>query len=42
MYRLRTLENWVCEQEHLDSRSNSALNPVNAVYERRPDASVRF
>jgi predicted DNA-binding transcriptional regulator AlpA len=42
MYRLRTLEDWVCEQEQLDSRSNSALNPVNAVYERRPDASVRL
>lgn len=30
MYRLEALDAWVREQEQADSRSNAALNPLNA------------
>ncbi|WEO94628.1 helix-turn-helix domain-containing protein [Streptomyces sp. FXJ1.172] len=39
MYRLETLDAWVREQEQADSRSNPALNPLNAGPQER---SARF
>ncbi|MGW0823118.1 helix-turn-helix transcriptional regulator [Streptomyces sp. NPDC002845] len=39
MYRLEALDAWVREQEQADSRSNAALNPLNAPPEER---STRF
>lgn len=37
MYRISALDEWVNEQERADSRSNSALNPLN----RRPERRAR-
>ncbi|MFJ9151707.1 helix-turn-helix transcriptional regulator [Streptomyces sp. NPDC102270] len=39
MYRLEALDAWVREQEQADSRSNPALNPLNAPLQER---SSRF
>ncbi|MEE1942529.1 helix-turn-helix domain-containing protein [Streptomyces sp. TRM 70361] len=36
MYRLEALDAWVREQEQADSRSNTALNPLNARPQERP------
>ncbi|MGA5265392.1 helix-turn-helix transcriptional regulator [Streptomyces lydicamycinicus] len=36
MYRLEALDAWVHEQEQADSRSNEALNPLNAPRQERP------
>ncbi|MFG2533141.1 helix-turn-helix transcriptional regulator [Streptomyces sp. NPDC048516] len=35
MYRLEALDAWVREQEQADSRSNEALNPLNAPRQER-------
>ncbi|MEU6485827.1 helix-turn-helix domain-containing protein [Streptomyces sp. NPDC046887] len=35
MYRLEALDAWVREQEQADSRSNPALNPLNAPPQER-------
>ncbi|MGY4984494.1 helix-turn-helix transcriptional regulator [Streptomyces nigrescens] len=35
MYRLEVLDAWVREQEQADSRSNAALNPLNAPCQER-------
>lgn len=35
MYRLEVLDAWVREQEHADSRSNPALNPLNTPPQER-------
>ncbi|MFI1305085.1 MULTISPECIES: helix-turn-helix transcriptional regulator [Streptomyces] len=35
MYRLEALDAWVREQEQADSRSNEALNPLNASRQER-------
>ncbi|MEV0905097.1 helix-turn-helix transcriptional regulator [Streptomyces hokutonensis] len=39
MYRVEALDAWVREQEQADSRSNSALNPLNV---RPRERSARF
>ncbi|MBT2396176.1 helix-turn-helix domain-containing protein [Streptomyces sp. ISL-100] len=39
MYRLEALDAWVREQEQADSRSNMALNPLDA---RPQERSTRF
>lgn len=39
MYRLEALDSWVRDQEQADSRSNTALNPLNA---RPQGRSTRF
>ncbi len=36
MYRLETLDAWIRAQEQADSRSNPALNPLNAPPQERP------
>lgn len=35
MYRIETLDEWIREQEQVDSRSNASINPVNAAPQRR-------
>ncbi|OKJ75297.1 helix-turn-helix transcriptional regulator [Streptomyces sp. CB02460] len=39
MYRVEALDAWVREQEHADSRSNPALNPLSV---RPQERSVSF
>ncbi|MBT2467295.1 helix-turn-helix domain-containing protein [Streptomyces sp. ISL-66] len=35
MYRIEMLDEWIREQEQVDSRSNTSLSPVSAVPQRR-------
>ncbi|MCX4856111.1 helix-turn-helix domain-containing protein [Streptomyces canus] len=35
MYRLQALDAWIREQEHADSRSNTALNPLTVLPQQR-------
>ncbi|MBW1595890.1 AlpA family transcriptional regulator [Streptomyces sp. JJ38] len=35
MYRITALDEWVCDQERADSRSNRALDPLNRKPQRR-------
>ncbi|MER6331399.1 helix-turn-helix domain-containing protein [Streptomyces sp. NPDC001034] len=35
MYRREALDVWICKQEQADSRSNVALNPLNATPQQR-------
>ncbi|MDX3835858.1 helix-turn-helix transcriptional regulator [Streptomyces europaeiscabiei] len=37
VYRVQALDAWVREQEQADSRSNAALNPLNAAPQTRSD-----
>ncbi|MGW1712063.1 helix-turn-helix transcriptional regulator [Streptomyces sp. NPDC002156] len=37
VYRVQALDAWVREQEQADSRSNAALNPLNAAQQTRSD-----
>ncbi|GAB3177444.1 helix-turn-helix transcriptional regulator [Streptomyces incanus] len=38
MYRITALDDWVCDQERADSRSNRALDPLNQKPQRRSKA----
>ncbi|MER8061785.1 MULTISPECIES: helix-turn-helix domain-containing protein [unclassified Streptomyces] len=35
MYRITALDEWVCDQERADSRSNPGLDPLNRKPQRR-------
>ncbi|RVU20475.1 DNA-binding protein [Streptomyces antnestii] len=39
MYRISALDEWVCDQERADSRSNRTLDPLNRKPQRRPEAA---
>ncbi|MDT3397275.1 helix-turn-helix domain-containing protein [Streptomyces sp. B1866] len=41
MYRISALNDWVSQQEQADSRSNTALNPLNRKVTRRAARDLR-